>query len=33
MPPPADSDVEGSVYDVKSGAAGAASDGSTFADW
>jgi general secretion pathway protein G len=31
--PPAESDAKGNVYDVKSGAQGAASDGSAFADW
>jgi hypothetical protein len=33
VPPPADSDAKGNVYDVKSGAAGTATDGSAFADW
>ena len=31
--PPAESDAKGNVYDVKSGAEGAASDGTAFADW
>jgi general secretion pathway protein G len=33
VPPPAESDAKGSVYDVKSGAQGTASDGTAFADW
>jgi general secretion pathway protein G len=31
--PPAESDAKGSVYDVKSGAQGTASDGTAFAEW
>ena len=33
VPPPAGSDAKGNVYDVKSGAAGTAADGSAFSDW
>jgi general secretion pathway protein G len=33
VPPPAESDAKGSVYDVKSGAQGTASDGTAFVDW
>jgi general secretion pathway protein G len=31
--PPPETEAKGNVYDVKSGAQGAASDGSVFADW
>lgn len=33
VPPPPDAQVSGNLYDVRSGAAGRASDGRLFADW
>ncbi|MCV2362382.1 type II secretion system GspH family protein [Paucibacter sp. DJ1R-11] len=33
LPPPGDMQANGQVYDVRSGAAGRASDGRLFADW
>lgn len=33
VPPPAEADVKGSVYDIKSGAQGNGLDGTPFADW
>ena len=33
QPPPADSGVSGAVYDLHSGAPGAGSDGTAYADW
>ncbi len=33
LPPPAETDLEGQLYDVRSGAPGQASDGSLYADW
>lgn len=33
LPPPADMQAKGEVYDVKSGASGTASDGTSMAEW
>lgn len=33
LPPPADMQAKGEVYDVKSGATGTASDGTSMAEW
>lgn len=33
VPPPADANVKGEVYDIKSGAEGNGTDGSPYADW
>ena len=33
VPPPADANVKGEVYDVKSGADGKAADGTAYAEW
>jgi general secretion pathway protein G len=33
LPPPADAEAKGQVYDIKSGANGQASDGTEYRDW
>jgi len=33
VPPPADADVKGELYDVRSGAEGTGKDGRAYADW